>query len=175
MTAEIITMTPATIEACIPEVLSPSSLNCFQDCSAKWYYRKVLQLPEERSASLALGSAVHVALGENFKQKIHTHEDLPFAGVQAVFRDAFEEQLDGTVLAPEDDADDLRSCGETLVRVYMDQAAPSIQPAAVELHVEGEIGGVGVHCFVDLLDVNGDDSTRSRKPRPSTCTRRPSR
>ena len=153
--------------SCIPEVLSPSSLNAFSECEAKWYYRKVLQLPEERGAALGLGTAVHEALAENFRQKIETFEDLPVEGVQTIFRDAMSQQLDELVLSPEEDADELVSCGETLVRCYMDQAAPAIHPAAVELHVEGNIGGVPVHGYIDLMDTDGniiDIKTAGKKP-----------
>jgi hypothetical protein len=37
----------------------------------------------------------------------------------------------------------------------MAEGAPSIQPAAVELEVGGEIAGVKVRGFIDLLDVDG--------------------
>ena len=83
------------------EVFSPSSVNCFSECEAKWFYRKVLQIPETRGAALGLGTAVHEAPGENFRQKIHTLEDLPYEGVRTVFRDSMAKQFDEIVLAPE--------------------------------------------------------------------------
>jgi hypothetical protein len=49
----------------------------------------------------------------------------------------------------------------------MDEAAPEIQPAAVELDVTGEIGGVAVRGRVDLIDEEGcmvDVKTAARKP-----------
>jgi hypothetical protein len=49
----------------------------------------------------------------------------------------------------------------------MDEAAPWIQPAAVEIEVTGEIGGVSVRGIVDLLDEEGcvvDVKTAARKP-----------
>jgi hypothetical protein len=55
-----------------------------------------------------------------------------------------------------------KSRGEVL-----DEVAPTIEPAAVELHVEGEIAGVRIQGWVDLLDVNGrilDIKTSARKP-----------
>lgn len=150
-----------------PTVLSPSSLNCFLDCSAYWFYKKVLGLPERRTLALGLGSALHETLAANFKQKIETKRDLPFAAVQTVFRDAFEKQLDEITLSDDDDIADAKNCGEVMARVYLEQAAPAIEPAAVELPVSGEIGGVPVSGFVDLLDVHGniiDFKTSSKKP-----------
>jgi hypothetical protein len=108
----------------------------------KWYYRSVLKVPEARDANRALGPAVHEAIAENFRQKIETKEDLPVAGVLAVFRDRLDQELTDIDLAEDEDTADLKACGELLVRTYMDQAAPVVEPAAVELRVTGEIGGV---------------------------------
>ena len=45
--------------------------------------------------------------------------------------------------------------GDAMLAVSMIQAAPSIQPAAVEMEVEGEIANVKVRGFIDLLDTSG--------------------
>ena len=153
----------------IPQVLSPSSVSCFQKCSAQWYYRKVLRLPETRNAALALGSAVHEAIAGNFVQKIETGSDLPYSHVREMFRAALATQFEegGIVLEAEETREDVAECGEMLARVYLEQAAPSIQPAAVEMPVEGAVGGVRVHGFVDVLTVDGtvvDLKTAAKKP-----------
>jgi len=49
----------------------------------------------------------------------------------------------------------------------MGQIAPKIDPAAVELKVEGEIAGIRVRGWIDLLDVEGrviDIKTAKAKP-----------
>ena len=69
--------------------------------------------------------------------------------------------------APSEDPPAIGKLGEQLVAKYMDEAAPYIQPAAVELDVSGCIGGVLIRGRVDLLDVNGrliDVKTAARKP-----------
>jgi RecB family exonuclease len=148
-------------------ILSPSSVNQFNDCEARWFYRKVLELPETRGAALGLGAAIHQAITENFRQKLETKRDLPTEGVSALFLDAMNRQLDEITLAKDESADELKQCGEVMTRVYMDQIAPRIQPAAVEKHVSGLIGNVPVQGYIDLLDVNGDVidlKTASKKP-----------
>jgi hypothetical protein len=93
--------TPTTSSPAEPELvndvascLSPSQVNCFvHDCQMKWYYRSVLKLQEKRDANRALGSAVHAAIAENFRQKIETKEDLAVEGVIAVFRDRWQQEL----------------------------------------------------------------------------------
>ena len=84
-----------------------------------------------------------------------------------MFRDSLAAQLEAVTLGPDESADDLRDCGDAMLRVYMEQAAPSIHPVAVELPVEGVIGGVPVHGIVDILDRDGtvvDLKTSSKKP-----------
>jgi len=151
----------------VPDVLSPSTASKFMDCSARWFYSKMLQLPDPRTAALALGSAVHEVVAVNMQDKIETRRDLDAAAISSLFRDALPRQLEGVVFAEGESADELAGCGEALLSVYMDQAAPSIRPQAVELAVEGDIGGVRVHGFVDVLDVEGtviDLKTAGKKP-----------
>jgi hypothetical protein len=148
-------------------VLSPSQVRCFFECQARWWFKYGLQLPERKNSSLALGLAVHQALEVNFREKIETREDLETTGVLMVFREAWMEQVPQTVFTPDESQGDLRRLGERLVAKYMDEVAPKVEPAAVELDVQGEISGVAVRGRVDVLDVEGrliDFKTASRRP-----------
>ena len=148
-------------------VLSPSQVRCFFDCPARWWFKYGLQLPERKNSSLALGLAVHQALEVNFREKIETREDLETTGVLIVFREAWMEQVPETVFTADESQGDLRRMGERLVAKYMDEVAPTVEPAAVELDVQGQIGGVAVRGRVDVLDVEGrliDFKTASRRP-----------
>jgi hypothetical protein len=148
-------------------VLSPSQVRCFFDCQARWWFKYGLQLPERKNSSLALGLAVHQALEVNFREKIETQEDLETTGVVIVFREAWMEQVPQTEFMPGESQGDLRRLGERLVAKYMDEVAPKVEPAAVELDVQGEIAGVAVRGRVDVLDVEGrliDFKTASRRP-----------
>ena len=149
------------------QVLSPTQVRTYLDCSARWWFKYAQGLPEPKTSSLALGSAVHQALEANFREKLETKEDLDTLGVVGLFRQAWQEQADRTEFRDEEDADEIGRVGEQLVARYMDEAAPYIEPAAVELDVQGEIGGVQVRGIVDLLDVDGrvvDVKTAARKP-----------
>jgi len=148
-------------------VLSPSQVRCFFDCPARWWFKYGLQLPERKNSSLALGLAIHQALEVNFREKIETREDLPTTGVLSVFREAWMEQVPETEFTSDESQGDLRRLGERLVAKYMDEVAPKVEPAAVELDVQGEIAGVAVRGRVDVLDVEGrliDFKTSSRRP-----------
>ena len=111
--------------------------------------------PDPPNGNLALGRAVHWALTQNFAQKIETYEDLPLSGVLALFREAWALERDQAEFRDDEDPSQLAFAGEALVMKYLDEVAPTIEPAAVELHVEGEIGGVRVQGFIDVLDVDG--------------------
>jgi RecB family exonuclease len=159
------------------DVLSPSSASQYLGCSAKFFYRKVKRLPDPPTGSLALGAALHHALGVNFAEKVESKRDLPIDGVAAVYRQAWDLKVAGKLDTRHDELpvefrDDeepatLKAMGEVLVRKYMDEQAPTIEPAAVEMGVNGRIGGVQVRGYIDLLDTSGriiDIKTAARKP-----------
>ena len=155
------------VDTTIASMLSPSQLNCWLDCQAKWYYKHVLNLPDVQGANLTLGRAVHSALGENFAQKIETKQDLDGLGVEALFVDAFESELQRATLTADDSVDDLIDTGRAAISTYMAEVAPTIDPAAVELHVTGTLAGVAVQGYIDLMDVHGriiDIKTAKKKP-----------
>jgi hypothetical protein len=136
-------------------VLSPSQVRCFMDCHARWWFKYNLKRPDPPNGNLALGRAVHWALTQNFAQKAETYEDLPLFGVLALFREAWALERDQAEFRDDEDPSQLAFAGEALVAKYLDDVAPAVEPAAVELHVEGEIAGVRVQGFIDVLDVDG--------------------
>jgi hypothetical protein len=157
----------AVVKPQVAPVLSPSQVRTFLDCQARWWFKYGLQLPEPKNSSLALGLAIHRALEVNFREKLETHEDLDTAGVVMLFRDAWMEHVGQAEFMPDESQHDLRRLGERLVAKYMDEVAPAIEPAAVEMDVQGQIAGIAVRGRVDLLDVEGrliDIKTAARKP-----------
>src|ERR1022692_2314668 len=54
------------------------------------------------------------------------------------------EQVPQTEFTSGESQGDLRRLGERLVAKYMDEVAPTVEPAAVELDVQGEIRGIAV-------------------------------
>lgn len=161
------------------DVLSPSSANTYLGCSAKWYFRKIEKLPDPASGALTQGKAVHAAIGANLEQKLETKRDLAPIGVQAIYNDAWSLLVRGespdrsgkpelpTEFRDDEDPEELKAQGLALTLKYLDEACPSIQPAAIELPIAGSIGGVMVRGYIDLLDVHGDVldlKTGARKP-----------
>jgi hypothetical protein len=157
----------SVIESDLAELLSPSQVRCFMDCQVRWWFKYGLKYPDAPTGKMALGKAVHAALTQNFAEKLDTYEDLPTLGVLALFRDSWATERDRTEFRDDEHPSELAACGEALVMKYMDELAPSIQPAAVEVRVEGQIGGTEVQGWIDLIDVEGqiiDIKTAARKP-----------
>jgi hypothetical protein len=58
------------------ELLSPSQVNTYLTCAAKWYFRYPVGLSEPATGSLALGKASHETLARNFRQKMESKRDM---------------------------------------------------------------------------------------------------
>ena len=135
----------------------------------RWWFKYGLKVPDPATGNLALGRAVHAALGENFAQKVETHEDLPILGVLALFREAWVKECEQTEFRDEENSQEIATTGEALITKYMDYLAPAIEPAAVEVRVDGEIGGVKVRGWIDLMDVQGRViDIKTARARPSS-------
>jgi RecB family exonuclease len=154
-------------EAWLPaEVLSPSQVTQFLHCPAKWYFRYLLDLPEPATAPTALGKAFHEAIAHNFRHKLQTRSDLPLTEALESFRSSLGQHLESAALAGGVDAVEIFDLGTVMLQKYLCEAAPLIQPAAVETAVAGMIGGIKVRGYVDLLDTNGRiiDTKSALKP-----------
>src|SRR5271170_3075007 len=136
-------MSPESV-ADLAQVLSPSQLRCFMDCQVRWWFKYALRYPDPPTGKFALGKAVHSALAQNFEQKIESYADLAISGVVALFRQAWAIEREQTEFRDDEDLTELAACGEKLLAKYLDEIAPTVEPAAVELHVAGEISGVQV-------------------------------
>ena len=160
-------MTAAVVDTALGERLSPSQVNTFLSCPARWYFRYALGLAEPPTGTLALGTAFHSALASNFRQKVQTKQDLPAQELEASFGEAFAVAAEDAEFREDQEPAALIETGRALVRRYMADAAVWIEPQAVELPVEGVIAGVRVQGIVDLLDIEGriiDFKTSARGP-----------
>ena len=148
------------------EVLSPSQVTQFLHCPAKWYFRYFLDLPEPATAATALGKAFHEAIAHNFRHKLQTRSDLPLAEAMDSFRSFLGRHLESAALERDVHPVEIFELGSVMLEKYLCEAAPLIQPAAVETPVAGSIGGVKVRGYVDLLDAEGRiiDTKSALKP-----------
>jgi RecB family exonuclease len=149
-------------------MLSPSQVACFTDCSARYWFKYGLKLPDPKNGTLVLGIAVHDAIAEHFRAKM-AGADLDPVDAAEAFDRSWWDQLEGDTLLRDEDDDpaELQAIGRTLASRYVAEAAPAIQPAAVEEKVEGTIAGVRVQGRVDVREENGtirDIKTACHRP-----------
>lgn len=157
----------------VGELLSPSQANKFLECPTNWYYKYVIGLPEPVTASLAIGIAVDNALSHYFRVKAADRVEMPEADVLDVLDTAWADQEAVLSLRAGEDADKLHAVCQRVVRAYLTELAPKVQPAlidgkpAVQVPVEGLISGVKVRGIIDLVTDDGtiiDLKTKRNKP-----------
>lgn len=155
------------------QILSPSQVNTFLECAAKWYFKYLIRLPDPVNSSLALGRAVDNALSHYFRTKAEG-EAPPAADVVDAYDLAWADQEAEVTFTDDEKPDELHDLGRRLVECYLTEMAPGIQPAvidskpAVQLPVKGEIAGVQVQGYIDLITDDGtvvDLKTKKDKPR----------
>jgi hypothetical protein len=148
-------------------VLSPSSVKLFLfTCSARWWFKYGAGLADPPSGSLVRGRVVHKVAEWFFRAKKAGQPVDPDELAQP-FEAAWDEAAQTASFHKDDDVELLKRQAAVLARKYLDEAAPDIQPAEIELPVSGTIGGVQVRGIVDLLDTTGrivDLKTAARKP-----------
>ena len=109
---------------------------------------------------------MHAALADNFEQKIESYEDLPIAGVIALFREAWAIEREQTEFRDDEDPAELAACGEILVAKYLDEWLLRLSRQGWSYMSRARSPASGVQGWVDLLDVNGriiDIKTSARK------------
>lgn len=149
-------------------VLSPSQVNTWLDCQARWYYKYVERLPEKGSPSLALGAAVDQAMKATWSNKIENGVDLPISDIIDVYAQAWLKASAGVEFTGKDNSDEMAKQGAQMIEKYMREAEPAIHPQAVDYEVRGTIAGVAVRGFVDLVTIEGttvDLKTAARTPK----------
>jgi putative RecB family exonuclease len=163
---------PAPPVSQIADVLSPSQVRSYLDCSARWWYKYGLSLPDPKGSSLVRGIVVHRMVEIFLRAK--ASGAAPVADdLAGIFDDVWDETAEGARFQPDEEIAKIKSQAAQLTRMYLDEIAPEIEPAviagepAIEMRVSGEIAGVKVRGIVDLLDTSGricDLKTAARKP-----------
>src|SRR5262245_22422888 len=118
------------------EILSPSQASTFLQCSAKYWFRYGLGLPDPAGGGAVRGKAVHSIVEYYMRAKI-AGVSLDPAGMSDAWDYAWDQAAEGAEFAAYDDIEALKASGSALARKYITEAAPSIEPAAVEVPFTG--------------------------------------
>ena len=148
------------------EILSPSQASTFLSCSARWYFRYFLGLPDAAGGGAVRGSAVHKVVEYALEAKMAGVTVEP-AAVSDAWDSAWDDAAEGAEFASFDNIEELKQSGAKLAQKYVAEAVPAIEPAAVEFPIQGEIAGVRVRGIADIVTTRGmviDIKTSSRKP-----------
>src|ERR1035441_7428587 len=153
-----------------PSPLSPSQAEHYLECGFRWYCRHVLRIPEPVTPALAIGRAVHqvadaLLRGKGADRQAGRACTITQADVEDLAPDLTHDAM-ATVDAPDtpdpdieaeraQDRQDAANQVQAMCELWWRQAAPSIDPAGIEVPVSGVIAGVPVTGIVDILDTSG--------------------
>lgn len=138
-----------------PDLLSPSSISTFNQCPLKFKFSKIDGLRDSPTDATLLGNFVHEILETMYALP---PEERTQAIAKEIARDlwsrVWEEEVSKIVIGDRE-----RKlfrwtawwCVENLWRI---EDPTQVAPFAIEEHVEGEIGGVKLHGYIDRLMVN---------------------
>jgi putative RecB family exonuclease len=147
-------------------ILSPSQASTFLSCSAKWWFRYGLDLPDPASGGAVRGKAVHSLIEYAMRAKM-AGVVLEAGAIPDAWDAVWDQAAEGAEFAAHDDVEALKASGARLAHKYLAEAAPAIEPAAVEVPLSGAIAGVPVRGIADIVTTDGtviDIKTASRKP-----------
>jgi len=148
-------------ELIAPAQLSPSSISTFRQCPLKFKYNKIDGMTEPGTQATILGNFVHEILEELYMSPAEERTiELARHIARSIWTEKWEAEA-STVVRGERDQNLFRWtawwCVENLWRL---EDPSTLNPWGIERHVEGEIGGVKLHGYIDRLMYDGNDSAR---------------
>lgn len=150
------------------EHISASSLKMAVRCEEQWRQRYILGRKLPPALSMIAGRADHKAIETSMRQKIDTHVDLPVHEVRELFVAELESEVEregginelevrnaDSEMAKVRALDEERRQGPEVVAAYQTQAAPRLQPLAVEKEFRLQVADVPVDVlgYIDLVAV----------------------
>lgn len=155
-----------------PELLSPSSISTFRQCPLKFKYSKIDGIPDAPTEATVLGNFVHEVLETMYGL---APDDRTQATAKSIARELWEEKWSekaSSLIFSERELNKFRwTAWWCIENLWMLEDPISTSPAAIEEHVDGEIGGVRLHGFIDrLFFENGEakisDYKTGKTPKP---------
>jgi len=136
---------------------SPSRLKTFLQCSRKYQYMVVLKLPTLPSPHLDLGNNVHAALKDWMRLK---PADRNWDKLLELYRAAWRQNKKAFDNRTRDELRDAGEKGKAMLRRFMEETPPDLEPVMTERNVNADYGDVMLGGRVDRVDALEDGSLR---------------
>lgn len=145
------------------EQLSATAISDFIQCPEAFRQKRLLKRKESMNSARFVGIVDHKTHEENFRQKIHSGEDLTPEEMYKSYADNWETTTNHEG-EPEWEEDPIKTFnrGAKMIELYHEKVSPTIQPIAVEQRFEERIKNVPVPV-VGYVDVETKDVIRERK------------
>jgi CRISPR/Cas system-associated exonuclease Cas4 (RecB family) len=140
--------------------ISPSQISTFFECKREFQERYVHKRKKRPAEAPVVGSAIHRALEQNFRQKIETHVDLPVVDLIQWYDDLGwdlivddEQERSGSEIEWDTSPDEAKTRGRKILGGYRNEVCERLQPIDVEGSFSIPIEGVPVPMIgrFDLL------------------------
>lgn len=161
------------------ERLSASQINLYIQCSLKYRYQYIDQIPKPfKPSGLAFGSVMHSAIEWFHKEKMKKKE-VSFEKLLKIFEtDWFSQKVESEIRFKDgEDEMKLLLTGKEMLRIYFHSSLEEIQGAEIPFHVPllnlstGEELGISLEGIIDLIekdDVIVEFKTSSRSMDPES-------
>jgi len=128
------------------DYLSWTQINMFTRCPLQFFWRYVEGRKIPPPGAIILGTASHIALETDLKQKIESKENIPTEHVKEIMSDAWESTVEkavdnfGEVDWKEENPGELKDLGISALANYHKEEAVKIQPEADGVEKKFEMG-----------------------------------
>lgn len=133
--------------------VSATQISMYRDCPRQWAYRYVLGLKAPPGGALVVGSGVHAAAEVGMLAKLEGKGNpSPDDSAQAASEYVGEEVARGDIVLDDgEDAGALKDRAALLASAWATEAAPHVEPTAVEIEFNVPIAGVSVIGRMDVV------------------------
>lgn len=154
-----LTMPPVEYKVELPQScggrLSPTQIDMYLRCPLQYYHRYIEGAKEPPGVALIEGSSHHAGLEMNNNHKVVAHEDLPIHRIVERFEDEFSTRKKDITDWQGETTESIINRGRKIVKTYLNDFAPHLQPELVEHEFKLKVGAVPV---IGYMDVAGDFS-----------------
>lgn len=138
----------------VANMLSPSQVNDWLDCPARWYYHYALGLPTARTVALAIGDALHNITAACLRiWNRGQNPEREAADYLRIMLDAALADCD----TEGEDREDLHATAQRMLTAWFAVVAPALRKIAdlIEYRMVGTIAGVTVQGLADVITSDG--------------------